>query len=209
MTAKDEKLELTEVRPVNLALVIVKATNPCILSLVMLLAILITGSGSLLTIAVWSLIIFSFLIAIPLIYVYLRTSLDKSVRFPKDPTTYLKQHPKNILVLGVLCGLSSLTVLYFLRAPAPLLETLAALLISALVVAIINLFYRASFHITATTILIIMAAVIWRPVFMSLAVIIPFIGWAKYNLREHTFIQMIVTIPLAAIVVTCVHYLPV
>jgi hypothetical protein len=75
-------------------------------------------------------------------------------------------------------------------------------------IAIINLFYRISSHLAAITTLIYMPVVTWEiPLLVSLLAIPP-IAWAKYELHEHNFLQMILGVGLAvAITSLTVHLL--
>jgi hypothetical protein len=131
---------------------IAKISNPCLLSIIILLAIAVTSGERLSSIAVWSAIVMVFLVVIPLIYIYLRISSGKGdPGLRTDPTRFLKRRPRIIIVLGIVCGLPCGLALAGLAAPSPMLQTLAALLITACLIALINLHYRASFHLSANT----------------------------------------------------------
>jgi hypothetical protein len=80
------------------------------------------------------------------------------------------------------------------------------LLIISLIIAVINLGYRASFHIAAITVLVAMSMAAWGPRFLLLGVLIPVIGWAKYRTHEHNPVQMTMAIVLSVMVTTGILY---
>jgi hypothetical protein len=179
-----------------LALIISRVTNPCILSVLVLLLLTYTESTKVL--ASWVAILLLFLVLMPLIYVYIRTSRSNSGKKRlADPIAFLRQHPKDILILGIITGLPCLVILLFLEAPSLMLRTLAALLACSIVTALFNIFYRASYHLAAVTTLIIMAALTWGQIFLVLLAGIPVVGWAKYQIHEHTLAQLMTGIALS------------
>jgi hypothetical protein len=195
-------------RAFRLAEIIAAITNPTILSVCMLLAIIFTESNRLATKLSISGVLLFFLVVLPLVYSYLRITLNHVWRnFRYNPTLFLKRHPKDILLLGLVCGLPCWVVLYYLGAPFYVLFTLADLLAVALMVALINLFYRASFHLASITVLLFMAVIIWGQLFFVSFSIIPVIGWSKYKLQEHNILQMVLGITLAIGVTTLIFYL--
>ena len=87
-----------------------------------------------------------------------------------------------------------------------MVNTLLALLISAMIIALVNIFYRASFHMAGFTILVYMSVVIWGQLLLILAVLIPLIGWAKYKINDHSPLQMALGIVLAIVVASMTLY---
>jgi hypothetical protein len=180
---------------------IAAVTNPCILSIVMLICIAFTRASQLSTALTQAAVLVGLFVILPLVYVFFRTKSDpEKGTFRTDPTFFLKRHPRDVMILGIICGPSSWAILKIVDAPAPLLETLLALLITAFLAAIINLFYRISFHLSAIMVLIYMAAVIWGPFFWISLLAVPPIGWAKYRLHDHNLLQLGLGIILGMVV---------
>lgn len=187
---------------------IIRVTNPCILSVLVLLLIGYTKSSDMSALVGWVVILLLFLVVLPLVYVYVRSSTGKGgLKLVADPTIFLKHHPRDILILGVLSGLPCVVILVFLEAPLLLLYTLMALLAGSLVIALFNVFYKVSYHLAALTILITMAVVSWGQIFLVLFTAIPLIGWAKYRLREHTPTQLATAIALSVAISAATLYL--
>jgi hypothetical protein len=189
-------------RSAFLAKVISKVTNPCILSVLVLLLMAYTGSGDIRVLLGWAAVVVLSLVLLPLIYIYLRTSKTEGRReLLAKPTVFLKQHPKDILVLGLLLGLPCLVVLTFLEAPLFLLATLGALLASSIVTALFNLYYRVSYHLAAVTVLVLMTALTWGQIYLVLLIVLPIVGWAKYRIREHTVTQLAIGITVSGVLI--------
>jgi len=184
-----------------LARAISRVTNPCILSVLVLLLIAGTEYADTRAFIAWAITLVLFLVIIPFVYVYIRTFRNTSaIKLIAAPTVFLKQHPRDILVLGLSLGLPCLVILLLLEAPSPMLRTLLALLASSIVVALLNIFYRVSYHLSAVTVLIIISVSTWGPNLLILLAAIPLIGWAKYRNRDHTLVQLALGIALAVAV---------
>lgn len=184
-----------------LARAISRVTNPCILSVLVLLLIAGTESTDARALAAWVMTVLLFLVLLPLVYVYIRTFRNiSSKKLMAAPTAFLKQHPRDILILDLLLGLPCLIILLFFEAPSPILRTLVALLAGSIVAALLNIFYRVSYHLSAVTVLVIMSVLTWGQIFLVLWAAIPLIGWAKYYNHEHTLVQIALGIALAVAV---------
>jgi len=194
-------MECTVTQSTYLAQVVSRFTNPCILSTITLLLIAYTESDNLHELVVWVATILLFFVLMPVVYVYVRIFRSGSrIKSVAELTIFLKQHPRDILILALLLGLPCLATLWFLNVPTPLISTLVALTASSIVTALLNIFYRVSFHLTAITILVVMAAQAWGQIFLVLLTTIPLIVWAKYHIHEHTIPQLLMGITVAMFV---------
>ena len=197
---RTEKMQSDVTWSVFLANVISRVTNPCILSVLLLLLIACFESGSLRDLLALVMIVLLFLVLLPLFYVYVRTIRNRSgERFITVPTVFLKRHPKDVLVLGLALGLPCIIILWFIDAPSLMITTLVVLLVTSIAVAIFNIFYRVSYHLAAITVLVIMAVLAWGTFLLFLLIGIPVIAWAKYRINEHTPAQISIGIAIALI----------
>ena len=188
-------------RSTYIARAISKFTNPTILSVITLLLIAYTKSNSIRESVGWFAIILLFFVFIPVVYLLVRTSLSgNQTKSVVELTKFLKRHPADILIMALFLGFPCLITLWFLKAPAVLISTVAALLAGSTVTSLFNLFYRVSFHLTGITILIIMAAQTWGQPYLFLLATIPLISWAKFQIRDHTIPQLIIGIIVAVAV---------
>jgi hypothetical protein len=194
-------LERKVTQSTYIAQAVTRFTNPSILSPVTLLLITYTESSDIRELVSLVAIIILFLILIPVVYVYIRiSSSGNRTKSVVELTTFLKRHPRDILILTLLPGLSCLAILSFLKAPAMLISTLVALLAGSFVTALFNMFYRVSFHLTGITILIVMLAEAWSQVFLVLLAAIPLIAWAKFHIHDHSILQLAMGIIVAVAV---------
>jgi hypothetical protein len=190
------------------AFVISKLTNPCVLSILVLLLIVYGELNNLWTLLGLMAILLFFLGVLPFIYVYLRARMyKKGTSRLTDPPLFLRCHPKDICILGAIAGLPCIVVLAFFNAPSSLLYVLIALLATSFLAAFLNMFYRASYHMAAVTILVVMTALIWKPAVLTLLAALPVIGWAKYRLGEHTPAELVRGFGLAVAVGAAAWYL--
>jgi len=184
-----------------LARAITRVTNPCILSVLVLLLIAGTESTDARALVAWVMTVLLLLVLMPLVYIYIRTFRNiSSTKLLAAPTVFLKQRPGDILILSFLLGLPCLVILLFLEAPPFMLRTLLALLAGSIVAALLNIFYRISYHLSAVTVLVVMSVLTWGQIFLILWAAVPLIGWAKYHNHEHTLVQIALGIALAVVV---------
>jgi hypothetical protein len=194
-------------RSVNVAKVICNVINPLFLPTVMLLLVAYAGSSDLRVFLGWALIILCFLVALPLIYVYLKSPRATSgAKRMQDPSAFFRKHPREICFVGIFCALPCTLLLIFFNAPSLLVATLVALLATSLVLALVNMFYRASYHLAAITTLVITAMLIWGQAVSPILAVILLVGWALYSLQQHSPGQLAAGFSLAVIISAASFY---
>jgi len=188
-------------RTTKITRAISRVTNPCFLSVVVLVLIACLSSVELWpTVSHIALIVLA-LVLLPITYVVVRMA-RRGTRAERlgDLVNFLKENPKDVGALGMILGLPSVLILFALDAPKFLLATLTSLLACSLIIALLRGFYRVSYHLAGVTCLIIMVAQIWGQAFFATAAVIPAIIWARYLLREHSLSQMLAGLVLAVVV---------
>ena len=194
-------------RSATVAKVISAVMHPLFLPVVVLLLVTYTGASGLRLFLGWALTILFFLILLPLIYVYLRSSRAASgAKRIQDLPAFFREHPREICIVGIVCALPCTLLLMFLNAPPPLVAILVALLATSLAMALVNMFYRASYHLAAITTLVITSVLIWGQSVLPVLAAIPLVGWAAYSLGRHTPAQLAVGFSLALILSTASFY---
>jgi hypothetical protein len=194
-------------RSTTLARVISAVVHPLFLPTVVLLLVAYAKSGSLRDFLFRVLIILFFLVVLPVIYIYLKSPRAASgAKRIQDPVAFFRKHPKEICLVGIICVLPCILLLVFLDAPSPLVATLVALLATGITLALVNMFYRASYHLAATTTLVIAVVIIWGLAVLPVLAAIPLVGWALYSLRRHSPGQLATGFSLALIISTASFY---
>lgn len=187
----------------TIARVISRVLNPFLLSVVALLLVTYAGSSDLRVFLSWTLIVLFFVIALPLIYVYIKSPRTGSgVKRIQDPLVFFREHRRDILVLGIASALPCILLLIFLEAPSLLVATLVALLGTSLAVGLVNIFYRASYHLALVTTLVIVTLLMWGQTlpYILVLIAIPLVGWARYSLRQHSPSQLAAGFGLSVVI---------
>jgi hypothetical protein len=178
-----------------------KVLNPFIISIIALLVATYAGVNNLREFGNWALIILFFCAIVPFAYIYVKSSKGGSPkRKTPDYSSFLKESRKEIWALVIIAGAPFIFLLIILKAPTILTATLVSLIGSCLVIALVNRFFKASFHISPVTILAITAVVIWGQAALPALLIIPLIGWARSSAREHSLSQLAMGFAIALII---------
>jgi hypothetical protein len=177
-----------------------RLTNPCFFGTGLLLLASYRGAepSSLIGPAAAIVIL---LAAMPAAYVRFRISATGShQKGPEGMTEYLRHHPRDILALSLLFGLPCAAALILLRAPAAAVVAVVALIVTSQALALVNLRYRASYHVAAVTSLALTAVALGGATSTVALAVVPLVGWSRYHLRQHTIAQMSAGCILAAAV---------
>lgn len=194
-------------RSTTVAKVISTVMHPLFLPTVVLLLVAYAESGSRRDFLFRALIILFFLVVLPLVYIYLKSPRAASgAKRLQDPVAFFRKHPREIGVVCIVCVLPCILLLAFLDAPSPLVATLVALLATGLALALVNVFYKASYHLAATTTLVVAVVLIWGWAVSPVLAAIPLVGWALYWLRRHSPGQLATGFGLALIISAASFY---
>ena len=82
-----------------------------------------------------------------------------------------------------------------------------ALLGTSLAVGLVNLFYRASYHLALVTVLVIVAVLIWGQASFPALAVIPMVGWARNALNQHSVTQLAAGFGLSVVTGAATLYL--
>ncbi len=155
----------------------------------------------------WTIIAFIPTILFPLIYGELM-ALKSSRNGPRKTISrsLVRNNPRSLLVLAVLFGLPSVLILYFLQGPACLQIIILEVMITMLIIAFVNMFYRASFHVGMATSMLTPMVFLFGPVALISFILVPVLSYARYQLGEHTVSQTITGFLIGLIVSGSMFY---
>lgn len=194
-------------RSTYIARTISRLTNPCFLGPAVLILIAYTRTLNLWSILSQVSLIILGLLLLPIGYVLFRMArMGTRAERLGDLVGFLKEHPRDVGTLGMICGLPCTLVLLYIDASSYLVATLTSLLACSLLIALFRNIYKVSYHLAGITCLAVMAAVTWNPLLATTLVIIPVVMWARAFLQEHTVGQMISGSLLAVIVCIAAIY---
>lgn len=190
-----------------IARIISRVTNPCFLGPVVLILIAWTESSGLWSVISQVALIVLCLLLIPVGYVLIRMArMGTRAERLGDLVGFLKEQPRDVGTLGMICGLPCIIVMFYLDASFYLIATLTSLLACSLIIALFRNYYRVSYHLAGITSLGIMAAITWSPLFAISVAVLPVVMRARALLQEHTVGQMILGSLLAVVVCTATIY---
>jgi hypothetical protein len=173
--------------PIVIAKPVSRVLNPFFINIMALLVATYAETNNLRDFGIWTLIILFFTVIVPFAYIYARSSRKvSSNRKMPELLSSLKERRKEIWALVIIAGVPFVSLLIILKAPTILIATLVALLGSCLAIALVNRFFKASYHISSITILAITAVVVWGQAALPALFIIPLVGWARYCLQQHS-----------------------
>ena len=93
-------------------------------------------------------------------------------------------------MLTGLFGIPSILVLHFLNGPDSLLSIMLGCTAAMFIIALVNLKYRASFHLSMVTSMLTPLYFLFGPACLITYVLLPVLGISRYQLGEHTPAQM-------------------
>ena len=131
------------------------------------------------------------LAVMPAVYVRFRMAAAGSrPRGLEGMTEHLRHHPGDIIALSLLLGLPCAAALILLHAPAAAVAAVIALVATSQALAVVNLRYRASYHVAAVTSLALTAVALGGALSTIALAVVPLVGWSRYHLGQHTIAQM-------------------
>ncbi len=181
--------------------------NPYLVLSVVVAIIAYQESPSLVIWAKWTAVTLSAAYVLPVIYIQTRIYVvAHATGSPVDARSFFREQPAQMALLTCVFGIPSATILYFLGYPFSLIAILVGVAVTSLLTALVNKFYRASFHVALFTSVVVPLGIIFG--LPSLAVI-PFIlllGASRYYLGEHTPLQLTAGFFLGLLVAAAVFY---
>jgi len=128
---------------------------------------------------------------IPLIYMRARVAIIvRTTEAQVNLRSFFREQPTEMAILACIFGIPSATILYFLDYPPDIMATLLGVAAAALLIALVNRVYRASFHLALFTSAVVPLVIIFG---LPSLVVVPFVlllGTSRYYLGEHTPLQL-------------------
>jgi hypothetical protein len=175
----------------DVAKIVSNVLNPYAVLSVVVAIIAYQESPSLMTWAEWTAVTLSAAYVLPVIYIQARIRLlAHTTGESVDARAFFREQPGQMALLTCIFGIPSATILYFLGYPFSLIAILVGVAVTSLLTALVNKFYRASFHVALFTSVVVPLGIIFG---LPALAVIPFIfllGASRYYLGEHTPLQL-------------------
>ena len=193
---------LLPVGPGNwVAKVISEVTNPLLVALpTFLLVALATAPDVLHALLWWSIAVLGISLA-PLLFIW------QGVRRGRysDHHVSKREQRRVPLLFGLACMVFAFVLLLFVHASSPLLATVTATLVAVAVAAGITQYWKISLHLVGIAGAVTVCCLLWGPLCLFLSPLILLVGWARWQLRAHTWFQALAG-TILAISVTILTY---
>lgn len=141
--------------------------------------------------AKWTIVALLSAYLFPLIYMQARVAvIVRTTGAQVKLRSFFREQPTEMAILACIFGIPSATILYFLGYPSNIIATLVGVAAAALLIALVNRVYRASFHLALFTSAVVPLIIIFG---LPSLVVIPFIlllGASRFYLGEHTPLQL-------------------
>jgi len=105
--------------------------------------------------------------------------------------SFFREQPKEMLTLAILFGVPSSLLVLIMGFPIDLTAIVISAGITSVLIALINCFYRASFHLGLFTSIVVPFTVILSTSWLIMLPSILLLGLSRYHLHEHTPVQML------------------
>ena len=139
----------------------------------------------------WTMVALLSAYAFPLIYMRARIYVVTHTTGSRvSLRSFFREQPSEMALLACLFGIPSATILYFLGYPLSLIATLVGLAATALLIALVNRVYRASFHLALFTSIVVPLVIIFGLHSLVVILFIMLLGASRYYLGEHTPLQL-------------------
>ncbi len=140
----------------------------------------------------WTLVAYLPAIILPLLYAKARaTRLSRGGTQHNISRSLVRNEPKQLFIMAGLFGIPSAAILYFLSGPRNLFIIILGITAVMLVLALVNTTYRASFHLGMVTGMLTSLWFLFGSVSLIGFLLLPILGYSRYQLGEHTPTQMV------------------
>jgi hypothetical protein len=163
----------------------------CVLVLVLALAAY-QSVGKLPEFIKWTLLAYVPAIVFPLLYAKIRAWMwSQGGNRQKISRSLFRDKPRELFITTGLFGIPVALILHYLNAPKNLLLIILGVTAVMLVIALVNLKYRASFHLAMVTSMLFSLWFLFGAVSLVSFLLIPVLGLSRYQLGEHTPAQIV------------------
>ena len=153
----------------------------------------------------WALLALVPAIVLPLTYVKIR-AISRGGRSQKISRSLVRNDPDQLFIMTALFGVPSTLILYYFNGPKSLLSIILGVTAVMFVISLVNLKYRASFHLSMVTSMLTALWFLFGPISLIAFLLIPILGISRYQMGEHTPNQMVTGFLIGLVVSGTIFY---
>ena len=155
----------------------------------------------------WTLAAYLPAILFPFLYAKVRAMiLSQGGSRQRISRSLFRDDPVQLLIMSGFFGIPSVLILHYFNGPDNLLAIMLGCAVVMFVIALVNLKYRASFHLSMVTSMLTPLYFIFGPVSLVVFLLIPVLGFSRYQLGEHTPAEMVAGFLIGLIVSGTIFY---
>lgn len=182
--------------PHALAQVVSNITNPLYVAMPVFLVIALATAPDALHAFLWWCVTTVCISLAPLIFIWF------GVRHGRFTDSHVSVREQRIvpLLFALCCVCLAFTLLLLLHASHVLIATMSALLVCSLIALFVTRHWKISLHLVGMTGAVTVLALIVGPLAYILSPLVVLVGWARWEVRAHTFMQAVAGAMLAGAV---------
>ncbi len=175
----------------DIAKIISNVLHPYVVLSLVVAVIAYQQSPSLGIWAKWTMVALLSAYLIPLVYMRARVAIIVHTAGTQvNLHSFFREQPTEMVILACIFGIPSATILYFLDYPSDIIATLVGVAAAALLIALVNRVYRASFHLALFTSAVVPLVIIFGLPSLAVVPFILLLGVSRFYLGEHTPLQL-------------------
>ncbi len=175
----------------DIAKIISNVLHPYVVLSLVVAVIAYQQSPSLGIWAKWTMVALLSAYLIPLVYMRARVVIIVHTTGTQvNLRSFFREQPTEMAILACIFGIPSAAILYFLDYPSDIIATLIGVAAAALLIALVNRVYRASFHLALFTSAVVPLVIIFGLPSLAVVPFILLLGASRYYLGEHTPLQL-------------------
>jgi len=165
------------------------------------------ATGNSLACIKWTLAAYLPALIFPFLYAKVRTTmLSRGGTRQRLSRSLFLDNPVQLLIMSVFFGIPSVLILHYFNGPDSLGTIVLGCAAVMFVVALVNLKYRASFHLSMVTGMLTALGFLFGPASLIAFLLIPVLGFSRYQLGEHTPAQMVTGFLIGLVVSGTIFY---
>jgi len=155
----------------------------------------------------WTLVAYVPAIIFPFLYAKARAMLlSRGGIQHKISRSLVRNEPKQLFIMTCLFGIPSICILLYFNGPDNLLAIMLGCTVTMFIIALVNMKYRASFHLSMVTSMLTPLCFLFGPAYLITYLLLPVLGISRYQLGEHTPKQMVTGFLVGLIVSGAIFY---
>ena len=155
----------------------------------------------------WTLAAYLPALLFPVLYAKIKAMiLSRKGSRQRVSRSLFRDDPTQLLIMSGLFGIPSILILHYFNGPGSLLTIMLGCSVVMFVIATVNLEYRASFHLSMIASMLTSLWFFYGPVSLATFLLIPVLGFSRYQMGEHTINQMVTGFLIGLVVSGTIFY---